>query len=297
MSEIFKPFQELAIPQPLGTEGRERKNNPFSSALSGYGHVVNEKFVSTYPEGSAMYGFHLNAQNYFKGFVGEKDFPCVAGRTVARTDQYAFCAYPDMTNPQLAEGIMHDMIQFQHEFGIPDDPKPNGKRFRSFVAAFAEPHITSPLHGAEALYTLLGNMHDVNAQHYPWKEGFSNDMESSDFGYSAGESAFFIAFFHPEAHDAARRSDVTFVVFNSHAMLESLKDEGKFNKLRDIIRSRQDSVHPYLGNHGEVKEWRQYALLSPDVETEAAEQAIRQKVLGECPFNVRPPRVDHTYSK
>jgi FPC/CPF motif-containing protein YcgG len=68
-------------------------------------------------------------------------------------------------------------------------------------------------------------------------------------------------------------------------MLEALKQEGKFTKLRDTIRSRQDTVHPYLGDHGDTKEWRQYALLSPDLQTEQAELEIRRNVLGECPFN------------
>jgi FPC/CPF motif-containing protein YcgG len=189
-----------------------------------------------------------------------------------------------MTDPQFAEGIMHDMLTFQEEFGIPGDPKGKGKRFRSFVTAFAEPQPTSALHGTEMLYSLLGNMHDVNRQHYPWNEGYSNNTESPNFGFSAGESAFFIAYFHPQAYEQSRRSDVTFVVFNSHVMLEALKAEGKFAKLRDTIRSRQEEVHPYLGDHGTTNEWLQYALLSPDSETELAEQDLREKVLGVCPF-------------
>ena len=260
------------------------KPNPFPKDRSGYGTVVGGEFVSPYPKDSPMRQFHLDAQAYFKDLAGAKDFPCLAGRSVARTDQYAFCAYPSMTDQKFASGIMHDMIRFQGEFGIPDQPVANGHRFRSFVAAFQEPTPQSPEDGAEKLYTLLGNLHDENKQHYAWSEGFSNDPQSPNFGYSAGDSAFFLAFFHPKAYDVSRKSEITFVVFNSHAMLDSLKEEGKFDRLRDAIRARQDEVHPYLGNHGDVLEFRQYALLEPTPMVEAQEIDLRERVLGKCPF-------------
>src|SRR5258706_11787194 len=129
-------------------------SNPFPKERSGYGSVVGQEFVSAYPPNSPMQKFHTDSQAYFKSFVGDRDFPCLAGRSVARTDQYAFCAYPDMTDKKIAEGIMHDMIRFQGEFSI-TQPVSQGHRFRSFVAAFASPIPQTPEEGAEALYTLL----------------------------------------------------------------------------------------------------------------------------------------------
>lgn len=282
MKDVHKQLSDSVSSTSRGRADTE--SNPFPSAHSGYGRVTNRAFVSSYPQGSEMRKFHDNAQRFFRDFVGAENFPCVAGRTVARTDEYAFCAYPNMTDPKVAEGIMHDMIRFQTEFGIADGSERKGRLFRSFIVAFAEPKITDSLHGAETLYTLLSNMHTVNSKHFPWKEGFSSDMDSPNFGYSSGDSAFFIAYFHPKAYAQARVSPLTFVVFNSHKMLEVLKDKGKFAQLRDLIRSRQEEVHPYLGDHGETLEWRQYALLQPDAKTEQAEKALRRKVLGECPF-------------
>lgn len=257
--------------------------NPFPKEGSGYGAVVSGEFASVYPIGSPMKKFHMDSQAYFKGFAGDRDFPCLAGRSVARTDQYAFCAYPSMTDKKGAEGIMYDMLRFQSEFDI-TSPIANGHRFRSFVAAFQSPIPQSPEDGAEKLYTLLGNMHEVNKEHYGWADGFSNNTNSPDFGYSSGDTAFFIASFHPNAHDVSRRSEINFVVFNSHAMLASLKEEGKFDKLRAAIRARQSSIHPYLGNHGEALEFRQYALLEPVPLVEGRELDLREKVLGTCPF-------------
>jgi hypothetical protein len=136
--------------------------NPFSAEHSGYGKVVDGKFISAYPQDLPMQRFHSDAASYFKGLVGQQEFPCLAGRTVAITDQYAFCAYP--------------------------------------------------------------------------------------------------------------------------AMLDSLKSEGKFHQLREAIRRRQEHVHPYLGDHGDVLEWRQYALLEPEPMTEGVELDVRRNVLGTCPF-------------
>jgi FPC/CPF motif-containing protein YcgG len=260
------------------------RSNPFPKEFSGYGKITGSEFISAYPKNSLMQKFHTDAQIYFKGFAGAQDFPCLAGRSIARTDQYAFCAYPDMKDPKIAQGLMHDMIRFQQEFGIPHDPIAQGHRFRSFVATFRSPLPHTPIEGAEALYELLGNMHEVNKKHYGWADGFSNNTDSPNFGYSSGDSAFFIASFHPGAYDVSRKSDINFVVFNSHAMLDALKAEGKFERLRDVIRKRQEHVHPYLGDHGEVLEWRQYALLEPEPMMEKVEIDLRNKVLGLCPF-------------
>lgn len=285
-----RPRKPFAGADALPTRGP----NPFSSEHSGYGHFVNGSFVSSFPPGSEMFQFHTQAQRYVQGKILDKSFPCILGQAAVRTEQYAFSAYDDITQPDVAEGVLHDIVLAQHELEIPT--KKVGKRgiFRSTLAAFRKPVIEDEMHGAEVLYTLLQNMHEKNSQHYDWTEGFSNELDSLDFGYAAGESAHFIAFFHPEATVPARVSEVQFIVFNSYHVINAFKElKGMEHhaRVKEIIRSRQvQPIHPYLGNHGDVLEWVQYPLLSPDPDTEAKELELRNRILGECPFQPHPMR-------
>lgn len=265
----------------------ETGTNPFSTEKSGYGRPLDGVFMSVYPEGSPLHRFHLSSHDYVSRLIKDKSFPCILGQTAVRVDQYSFSAYDDITDPQVAEGVLHDIVRFQQEFEVP--AKPTGPRgiFRTALVAFQSPEITDELQGAEVLYTLLRNMHDLNSQHYEWTAGFSNDLHSPDFGFSAGESAHFIAYFHPRAGVPARVSEVNFIVFNSHHVVDAFKATGMDNHARAkaIIRSKQvQPIHPYLGDHRAVEEWRQYALLPADPETEAKELALRTRILGECPF-------------
>lgn len=266
---------------------RPAVTNPFSSDRSGYGHIVEGKFVSVYPAGSEMGEFHTRSHGYLDRLIRDESFPCILGQTAVRTDQVSFSAYDDIADPATAEGVLHDLLRFQEEFEVPDNPR--GKRgiFRSSLAAFRSPEITDELQGAEVLYTLLKNMYDINSQHFEWPDGFSSDLSSPDFAYPAGRTAHFIAYFHSAATTPARKSDVQFIVFNSHHVVDAFKATGMDNHARAkaIIRSRQQQpLHPYLGNHRDVEEWRQYTLLTPTLEMEEKERELRTRIFGEAPF-------------
>lgn len=273
------------------------KLNPFSAEHTGYGHKIDGEFVSAYHPGTALRAFHEKAhQLIVEEIIKAPTFPCILGQTAIRTDQYSFGAYKDMTDPETAEGVLHDLVRFQQEFGIPDLAKGPRGIFRTSMAAFQEPAIRDDMHGAEALYTLLQNMHLINREHFPWVEGFSNDLRSPDFGFSAGRSAHFMAFFHQHPNVPARYSDITFVVLNSHHVVDAFKATGMDNHARAkaIIRSRQaQPIHPYLGDHRDVEEWRQYALLNADPETEARELELRTRILGKCPFQPKEKPEEH----
>lgn len=202
--------------------------------------------------------------------------------------QYAFSAYEDITKPETATGVLHDIIKAQHEFDIPANPPRTNRIYRSSLVAFREPIVRDELHATEVLYRLLGNMHKQNAQHYDWPEQYSNDTDSFTFGYAAGETAHFLAYFHPEASVDARRTSTQFVVFNSHDMIgEFIDSKGidAFDRMKARIRDRQEQpIHPQLGNHGDLPEWPQYALVSDTPEATIAERALRHAILGAHPF-------------
>ncbi len=287
--------QDISTPGDNEVEASQlKKMNPFSAAYSGYGHVVDGKFESAYPPGSDQYNFHVLAHNYVDAKIRDPRFPCILGQTAVKTGQISFSAYTsDITTPEVAEGILYDLVRFQHEFGVPGRAKGRGGILRSSLIAFNTPQITDELHGVSVLYKLLKTSHEINARFFDWAEGFSNELDSPDFGFSAGDTAYFIAYFHPQASWEPRRSDVSFIVLNSHHVLGALKATGmdNFERVKEIIRRRQPQpVHPYLGNHGAVPEFRQYTLLPATDEMEIAEAKIRSDTLGECPFQPNKDR-------
>lgn len=52
--------------------------NPFSAEMSGYGFFDGKSFISVYP--------------------------------------YAFSVYPDMTDPEVAKGVCHDLLKSKQQF-------------------------------------------------------------------------------------------------------------------------------------------------------------------------------------
>lgn len=262
--------------------------NPFPATYSGYGRVVDGSFVSNYQEGHPLRPFHEKSHNQFVAFVKSPTFPCVFGLAAVNIRQYAFNAYGDMTAKETAQGVLHDMVRFQNEFQVPEVAKTDKGILRTFLAAFQTPKLETQLEGAEALYRLMANMHELNSQHYDWPEGFSNQLDSNNFGFGAGRAAHFIAHFYPGAAVPARVSELNFAVFNSHSIVAAYKEIAgmdKHAKAKEIIRSRQvQPVHPALGNFGDVPDFPQYTLLDTDPVTQAADQSLRKAILGECPF-------------
>ena len=104
-------------------------------------------------------------------------------------------------------------------------------------------------------FTLLSNVHEQKAVHSPWVTGYSQDVGSQDFGMSIVYSVHFIAYFLPTASDPERQSDLTFAVFNSHAILDALREKYRFDRLRTKIRGNQfdnpnrGRINTLLGDH------------------------------------------------
>jgi FPC/CPF motif-containing protein YcgG len=139
---------------------------------------------------------------------------------------------------------------------------------------------------------LLKNLHAADVeQGFGWNPGVSNDIKSPDFGYSVGGEAFFIPFMDAFSGTPAHQSEIPMVVFNSHLVFKIMKAiELKpgltlMDQFTNRIRAREKWVHPNLGAHGELSEFDQYGLVDTNEESEMAEEEVKQKILGGCPFN------------
>ncbi len=91
----------------------------------------------------------------------------------------------------------------------------------------------------------------------------SADPSDSHFSLSFGGEAFFVVGLHPNASRPARRFPRPTLVFNLHAQFVALRAEGKYERMREKILERDESLagslNPMLARHGDVSEARQYS--------------------------------------
>ncbi len=91
----------------------------------------------------------------------------------------------------------------------------------------------------------------------------SADPDDPHFSLSFGGEAFFVVGLHPHASRPARRFPRPTLVFNLHAQFEELREEGKYERMREKILDRDvalaGSINPMLARHGENSEARQYS--------------------------------------
>jgi FPC/CPF motif-containing protein YcgG len=98
---------------------------------------------------------------------------------------------------------------------------------------------------------------------------------------SFGGEAYFVVGLNPSASRPARRFAYPTMVFNLHDQFETLREDGRYERMRDAILERDrdlaGDINPMLARHGESSEARQYSGRAVDKGWE-------------CPF--RDPRLE-----
>ena len=99
-------------------------------------------------------------------------------------------------------------------------------------------------------------------------DAVSPDPQDPHFSLSFGGEAYFAVGLHPNASRPARRFAHPAIVFNLHAQFERLREEGRFERMRDRIMARDVALagdaNPMLADHGEASAARQFSGRSVD---------------------------------
>ncbi|CAN7270695.1 guanitoxin biosynthesis heme-dependent pre-guanitoxin N-hydroxylase GntA [Knoellia sp. LjRoot47] len=187
-------------------------------------------------------------------WVLDPEYPCLGARAVFNRDRARI-----VTTGRLGSASSSlDVYQALRDFG--DDADPD-EGFTSLVAAFGGQAPPSERAFEDRLWTTLQHLHDFDDT--PWNAEVSSDPADVDFSFSIGGIAYFVVGLHPGASRDARRTPWPVLVFNLHSQFEELKASGRYERMRDLIRSRdldlQGSVNPMVADHGEQSEARQYS--------------------------------------
>ena len=184
-------------------------------------------------------------------------YPCVGARSAFNRRTYRVGVYGAMCTPQAVRGTLYDLYEFCHEHPVVGD------EFITFISVFPESKVASELQFEHLLWKQLELMHRIDAQYFSWDPAVSSDPADPRFSFSIGQRAFFIVGLHSQASRSARLVPWPIIVFNLHAQFERLRQRGKFETMKTMIRARDlvfhGSPNPMLQNFGEASEAMQYS--------------------------------------
>lgn len=194
----------------------------------------------------------------FRAFIGSKPFPCVGAKSAVAKERMKFLVARDITSGWDDMRIYPALLAFIARYRR--DPT----LFQSFVVVFEGPDNLSEEAFEEHLWVRVQSLSDKDSWlGQPLDKRVHGDPDNPHFSLSFGGEAFFIVGLHPRASRPARRFSSPALVFNLHAQFEQLREEGRYETLRNSILKRDEalagSTNPMLARHGEASEARQYS--------------------------------------
>lgn len=194
-------------------------------------------------------------EDYFN-FISNKDFPCVAAKTALSWQQINCLVVEHMACPKDDAEILGFLYDFVDGYRASD------KLYHSAAIIFRGPTEPSEALFEELFWQRLQSLANLDARRYGHDPRVVADPSSPEFSFSLKEEAFFVVGLHPGSSRPARQFQHPALVFNAHAQFEQIRGEGRYDKLRDTIRTRDvaysGSINPMLQNFGTASEVYQY---------------------------------------
>lgn len=192
----------------------------------------------------------------FASHLAGRSFPCLAAKTALARDQVTHIEAMDIRcgkdDASIAEAIQ----------AFASRRKPEHV-FHSLVVHFPHTPALDEVAFEQHLFARLQGIHDVDRLRFAWDQTVSADPTSEKFSMSVGGQSFYVIGLHPGASRAARRLAHPAMVFNLHAQFEYLRQQGRYDRLREAIIERDvelnGSANPMLAVHGESSEALQYS--------------------------------------
>ncbi len=246
----------------MSAVGLALKKNPYGDnkialANSSYAEWRDDKLVRVVDAQQTLSSSAQCAHARFRAHVLNTDFSCVGAKAAINGNCYRFGFYPEMNAVTSTAGLAHDLWEYAQDRLIFDS------NYATFVASFAAPLVTDEHSWEKLLWAQLQNLHELDCKFHPWDETVSSDPESPDFSFSFAKTGFFIVGLHPASSRLSRQFAYPTLIFNAHIQFERLRQQNKFDRMRQTIRARdlrlQGSLNPNLSNFGEQSEARQYS--------------------------------------
>ena len=194
-----------------------------------------------------------------RAVLHDPDFPCVGAKSVVNQASYRFGLYKELASTESTEGLALDLYRFSRAGDV------IGGEFRSYIASFQGPKLRDEKTFERLMWQQLKALHELNKQHFDWNAEVSREPSDADFSFSFAGGAFFIVGLSPANRRWARRFPWPTLVFNDHFQFERLRAANRFDRIRDVIRERDEALHgapnTALEDYGAHSEARQYSGL------------------------------------
>ena len=184
-------------------------------------------------------------------------FTCLGAKSAMGQESYRFGLYPALGARASTAGLAHDLFTFVEDAAEMDE------RFSTYIASFEGPAIADERTFEGLLWDTLQALHDADVLHHRWDPSVSDEVDDPRFSFSFARTAFFVVGLHAASSRVTRRVVWPTLVFNPHRQFQSLKADGRYQRLRDLIRSAerklQGAINPMLRDFGERSEAAQYS--------------------------------------
>lgn len=194
----------------------------------------------------------------FQDFVKDPAFPCVGAKSALARGTLKAIVCRSITSNWNDLTIHRSLVEWAAAYR--DEPG----LFRSLAIIFEGPGDLDEEAFEAAMWERLQSFADKDAWlSHPYDARVSADPDDPHFSLSFGGEAFFVVGMHPRASRPARRFERPVMVFNLHDQFEKLREEGRYEPIREAILTRDvklaGSVNPMLARHGDRSEAVQYS--------------------------------------
>lgn len=190
--------------------------------------------------------------------VSEGTFPCLGAKSALANGNLKVLACHSLNSSWDDVRIHRELLEWASCY------RDDREGFRSLAIVFEGPGDLDEAAFEKAMWKRIQSFADKD--HWlgqPYDHRVSPDPGDPHFSLSFGGEAFFVIGLHPNASRPARRFPAPTLVFNLHDQFERLRDEGRYEKMRDKILERDKAlsgaVNSMLARHGETSEARQYS--------------------------------------
>ena len=197
-------------------------------------------------------------EQQFKDKIADPIFPCVGAKSALAKGRLKIIVGHNITSAWDDLHIHRELLDWAADY----QRRPSD--FRSLAVIFDGPDDLNEAEFETAMWERLQSLSDKD--HWlgqPYDHRVSADPEDPHFSLSFGEEAFFVVGLHPHASRPARRFAHPTLVFNLHDQFETLRQEGRYERMSETILSRDEKLagsrNPMLAPHGMSSEARQYS--------------------------------------
>jgi FPC/CPF motif-containing protein YcgG len=206
----------------------------------------------------------------FRSRIEDPGFPCVGAKSALMQGNLDFIHAGDLRSARADVAIVRELQAFAESAAL-------DAVFVTRVVLFESTPRLDEVLFERAMWQRLNAFHAIDCIDHAWDPSVSDDPQSPQFSLSIGGRAFYVVGLHPGSSRRTRQFRCTALVFNLHSQFESLRADGRYDKLREAITARDiaysGSRNPMLAVHGVISEARQYSGREVDAEWR-------------CPFSV-----------